>query len=550
MIKTIAFYCAVVMLLLPPGSVVFAQSSATEPDGNAAPASDPVTQSIGTTTTATAPATRPATLPASSGEYKLRYKTVLDGHKVDMAYLLFLPKIYDTSKDRVPMVVFLHGAGECGTDCAGLKVHGPPMELDKPTFHDNCPFAILAPQCPPHGQRWDQPEMIKATVALLDEVCAKTRIDRDRVYLTGLSMGGKGTWLVASEAPDRFAAIAPLAADVPNPDQAPELLKYTPIWWSRGQSDEGAGDEKVLLGRFKDSKAELRTSILPGVDHGCWPFFYENAEFYEWLLTHRRLNDWEKDALEDHKAPAAWPAENPGKEPGHYLLQTKIKINDGLVAIRYSLYLPPGYATDKPPVILYLHEPLNVAAALAGTTMTNAPTAASALCVSGPELEIARPQSPLKDHFPFIVISPKLPPMQAWDKAVTLLAVKTLLTQTIATLKADPDRVYITGVNSGGSAAWMLARQNPGMFAAAVIMMSDRSFTLDPPELLKTMPLCACLPSGDTAALQGIADLMSASNRDSMLVTFEKGKTALFTAHYANLELYLWLLKHKVSDAQ
>ena len=175
-----------------------------------------------------APTTKPAikltVLPTTPGDHKLKFTTLVDGQPVKMAYLLYLPPNYATSKDLCPVVVFLHGGGEAGEDLSGVMVHGPNMNLhrdDYPVFQRTFPFIVVSPQCPPRGERWDQPKMIKAVAALLRDLGARlARFDKDRVYLTGLSMGGKGTWLVAEDSPDLFAAIAPMDADTLKPDAA------------------------------------------------------------------------------------------------------------------------------------------------------------------------------------------------------------------------------------------------------------------------------------------------------------------------------------------
>src|SRR6185295_1019208 len=116
-------------------------------------------------------------------------------------YLLFLPKGYDANAaKRWPLIFFLHGAGERGTNIWKVAVHGPPKIVkDKPDF----PFIVVSPQCPA-GQRWDNETLL----ALLDDVTKNYRVDKGRVYLTGLSMGGFGTWSLGLAYPERFAAMA------------------------------------------------------------------------------------------------------------------------------------------------------------------------------------------------------------------------------------------------------------------------------------------------------------------------------------------------------
>ena len=122
---------------------------------------------------------------------------------VSADYLLFLPKEYKASgKTKWPLIYFLHGSGERGTNVWKTGIHGPPkLVRERPDF----PFIVLSPQCAP-GQRWDN----DALIALLDDVIHKYRVDTKRMYLTGLSMGGYGTWSLGLACPERFAAIAPI----------------------------------------------------------------------------------------------------------------------------------------------------------------------------------------------------------------------------------------------------------------------------------------------------------------------------------------------------
>src|SRR4051812_21682260 len=117
-------------------------------------------------------------------------------------YLLYLPRGYQDSKQRWPLMLFLHGAGERGTDVQKVVTHGPPKNV---TEHPDFPFILVSPQCPDH-QTWSKDVLM----GLLDEITRTYAVDTNRVYLTGLSMGGYGTWDLALSYPERFAAIAPI----------------------------------------------------------------------------------------------------------------------------------------------------------------------------------------------------------------------------------------------------------------------------------------------------------------------------------------------------
>lgn len=122
-------------------------------------------------------------------------------------YLLYLPESYAAnSTDRYPLILFLHGRGERGSEIEKIKVHGIPKVIEG---REDFPFIAVSPQCP--AESWWTMEL-EALDALLNEILAQYQVDTTRIYLTGLSMGGQGTWHLAMLRPDRFAAIAQYAA--------------------------------------------------------------------------------------------------------------------------------------------------------------------------------------------------------------------------------------------------------------------------------------------------------------------------------------------------
>src|SRR6187402_2171235 len=120
----------------------------------------------------------------------------------ELKYLLYLPPEYKESGDkRWPLMLFLHGAGERGSDVQRVAIHGPLSLVKQGT---NFPFIIVAPQCPA-GQIWETEPLLQ----LLDKITASHNVDTNRIYLTGLSMGGYGSWKLGLTYPERFAAVAP-----------------------------------------------------------------------------------------------------------------------------------------------------------------------------------------------------------------------------------------------------------------------------------------------------------------------------------------------------
>ncbi len=155
----------------------------------------------------------------------------------ELSYLLYLPNDYDADRgDGSPLMLFLHGAGERGNDLSKVKAHGPPKMVEN--GHD-FPFVLVSPQCP-EGKLWDASTLS----GLLDDLIANHNIDVDRIYLTGLSMGGYGTWSLGMSEPERFAAIAPICGGgevikvlLPS-DATKEAFNRLPVWAFHGAKDQ------------------------------------------------------------------------------------------------------------------------------------------------------------------------------------------------------------------------------------------------------------------------------------------------------------------------
>src|SRR5436190_19877428 len=131
-----------------------------------------------------------------------KHLSITKTQTVELNYLLFLPRGYEPSGKRWPLILFLHGAGERGSDIQKVATHGPPKKVkNDPDF----PFIVVSPQCP-EREHWSNDSLL----LLLEEVLNKYSVDTNRVYLTGLSMGGYGTWSLALAYPEKFAAIVPI----------------------------------------------------------------------------------------------------------------------------------------------------------------------------------------------------------------------------------------------------------------------------------------------------------------------------------------------------
>ena len=198
---------------------------------------------------------------------------------VKLEYLLSLPADYAKSKKTWPLMLFLHGAGESGNDLMKVKIHGPPKLVEtKGPF----PFILVSPQSP--GRGWN-PDVLNA---LVDSVIREYRVDKDRVYLTGLSMGGYGTWALAAAHPEKFAALAPICGGG-NPADAAKLAKL-PIWVFHGAKDPVVPLKRSeeMVEALKAAGGDPKFTVYPEAQHDSWTETYNNPEFYEWLLAQKR----------------------------------------------------------------------------------------------------------------------------------------------------------------------------------------------------------------------------------------------------------------------
>ena len=197
-------------------------------------------------------------------------------------YVKYLPKDYCEGK-KYPLVFFLHGAGERGEDLDVAMRHGFMKHVRESGAE--YPFIFVAPQCP-DGKYWGC--FTESLLAFLDFICESLPIDKDRVYLTGLSMGGTGTWMLAMADPERFAAIAPVCGS--GIYWYGCALKNVPVFAYHGDCDEivPVQNSVEMVKSVNKSGGNARLKILYGVKHGAWEAAYSGDELCNWLLSHVR----------------------------------------------------------------------------------------------------------------------------------------------------------------------------------------------------------------------------------------------------------------------
>lgn len=195
--------------------------------------------------------------------------------KIQMGYALHIPA---NTKEKKPLIVFLHGSGEKGTDIEKVKTHGPLKYIKN---HELDAY-ILAPQCP-ENEYWNS----EAVYRLILKIQKENNIDSNRIYLTGLSMGGWGAWNLAFAHPDVFAALVPIAGYV---DRIPMVenckIAAIPIRIFHGLLDNVV-DVNYSMTMYKKLKAcntNIELTIFDDADHDSWSRVYDNQEIYDWMF--------------------------------------------------------------------------------------------------------------------------------------------------------------------------------------------------------------------------------------------------------------------------
>jgi predicted peptidase len=203
-----------------------------------------------------------------------------------MRYNLFLPNGYHEDTARVwPLLLFLHGIKKRGDDMGLLDNYGLHAVAER---SEGFRFIVVTPQCPADA-KW--PQVRDTVLALLSEVETNYRVDSERIYATGFSMGGNGVWDLAAHAPDRFAAAAPLAGWY-DPKAAP-AMKGLPIWTFHGEADDvvSADQTMTMVRALEGIGGNVKYTSYPELKHPIMEEAYGNPRLYEWFLSHKRVSE-------------------------------------------------------------------------------------------------------------------------------------------------------------------------------------------------------------------------------------------------------------------
>ncbi len=202
--------------------------------------------------------------------------------ELELQYLLYLPDGYASdSESEFPLLLFLHGGGESGSDLDRVKTHGPPSMIEE---GHSFPFLVLTPQNPHPRKLWNE----TALVALLDKIEKEYRVDRSRVWIAGLSRGGYGAWRMAVQYPDRFAALVAICGETP--DHYARWLGQMPIWVFHGEEDRTISirESDEMVAALRKNGNPVRYTKYPDTGHNAWDKAFSAPELYTWLLAQKK----------------------------------------------------------------------------------------------------------------------------------------------------------------------------------------------------------------------------------------------------------------------
>jgi len=202
--------------------------------------------------------------------------------ELELQYLLYLPDDYEKeSESDFPLMLFLHGGGESGTDLEMVKTHGPPSMIEEGhTF----PFMVLTPQNPHPRRLWNE----TALIALMNKIEKEYRVDTSRIWVAGLSRGAYGAWRLAIQYPDRFAALVAICGETP--DHYAGWLGQMPIWVFHGEKDKTISirESDEMVAALRKNGNPVRYTKYPDTGHNAWDQTFSTPELYTWLLEQKK----------------------------------------------------------------------------------------------------------------------------------------------------------------------------------------------------------------------------------------------------------------------
>jgi len=242
--------------------------------------------------------------PTNQGKPDMEWRSVLkkevfDSGSSKLPYRFMVPEKIEKD-NQYPLVIFLHGAGERGTDNDIQLVHGV-KDFAKPQSRKSYPCFLIAPQCPldkkwvdvdwsatSHQTPIKPSEPMEALIKLIDSLCSGQPIDKRRIYVTGLSMGGYGAWDLISRKPDIFAAAVPVCGG--GDEKEAKKISGIPIWVFHGAKDTVVKPARSgnMVDALKKAGGSPKYTLYPEVGHNSWVNAYSDAEMLKWLFTQKK----------------------------------------------------------------------------------------------------------------------------------------------------------------------------------------------------------------------------------------------------------------------
>ncbi len=256
-----------------------------------------------------------------------------------LPYRIYVPEGLATGQ-TVPLVLFLHGAGERGSDNEAQLKHGVKTIINY-SVRTKQPMILLAPQCPREswwtGRRNQTQNPMSLVFGLVEETIKTRPVDTNRIYITGLSMGGYGTWSAIAKKPDSFAAAIPICGGGTVSDAG--KLTSVPVWAFHGSKDSTVRPEasRVMIEAIRKAGGWPRYTEYPGVQHNSWTQTYADDLVLDWLFSQKltQRNQWE--SLFNGEDLTGWTPKIKGYDLGVNYGNT-FRVEDGLLKVSYDQY--------------------------------------------------------------------------------------------------------------------------------------------------------------------------------------------------------------------
>ena len=383
-----------------------------------------------------------------------------------LPYRIYVPE--NAGPARYPLVLYLHGAGQSGSDNrAQTRKNSVMQTLLSVENLAKYPCIVLAPQCP-EDDWWASEDLVPVLMGLLEQTGAAYSIDPARIYITGLSMGGFGAWAMLAEYPGYFAAAVPICGGG-NPDTAP-LFKDVPIWAFHGARDAivPVGRTREMVQALEAINGNVKYTEYPHERHRCWERAYREPELFPWLFA-------------QVKSPAP-PVEFVD------MMHSASYMDSANACLDYRIYVPEGNQPAQGyPLVLFLHGAGQKGSDNRAQVQNNS---LLQTLLGGENLT----------RYPCVIVAPQCPEGMRWVPGVGVYDLPDvtellmgLLEQVCAAHPVDPARIYITGLSMGGYGTWGMVRAYPGYFAAAVPICGgrDRADDVELAPRLKDIPIWA-----------------------------------------------------------